>query len=124
MYSSTYPSTASFDARASIQTPYRFLKNSGEDESDITAALEDTDLDGTLRDILIKLGEGEQLKIDEKERLGWIATSFQERSGESLEVVTLVKDELAFDWSIGQLYPKTLNKVVVSLDTETLSVVD
>ena len=41
-----------------------------------------------------------------------------------MEVVTLVKDELAFDWSIGQLYPKTLNKVVVSLDTETLSVVD
>ncbi len=124
MYSSTYPSTASFDARASIQTPYRFLKNSSENQSDITTALEDTDLDGTLRDILLRLGEGEQLTIDERERLNWIAASFQERSGESLEVVTLVKDELAFDWSTGQLYPKTRNKVVVSLDTETLSVVE
>ena len=64
------------------------------------------------------------MTIDERERLNWIAASFQERSGESLEVVTLVKDELAFDWSTGQLYPKTRNKVVVSLDTETLSVVE
>ena len=123
MYSITYPSTVSFDAAATIQSPHRFYARTADGERDVTAALERADLDGPLRDLLLELRRGMPFTPDAQERVRWIATTFRERSGQPLGVVTLIRDELAFDWASGRLYAKAPNTVLIGVDTEAIAVV-
>ena len=123
MYSSTYPSTAAFDAQTRIQSPHRFHARTAEGERDVTAALEQTELDGPLRDLLLELRRGEPFTPDAQERVRWLATTFRERAGQALGVVTLMQDELAFDWATGRLYAKTPNTALIGVDTDALAIV-
>ena len=123
MYSSTYPSTAVFDETATIQSPHRVYARTVDGEGDVTAALQRADLHGPLRDLLLELRRGVPFTPDAQERLGWIASTFRERSGQPLGVVTLLRDELAFDWTNGNLYTMETAMALLEVDTETLSVV-
>lgn len=37
-------------------------------------------------------------------RVRWIAETYQERAGERLGTMTLVRDEVAFGWTLERLY--------------------
>ena len=123
MYSNTYSSTTAFDAVAPIKSSYRFYARTPDGENDVTAALEQASLDSPLRDLILSLQRSELLTPDMKERLRWIALTFHEHSGQSLGVVTLIRDELAFNWSTGHLYGRDSTGTLPGLDTETLAIV-
>ncbi len=123
MYSNTYSSTTAFDVVAPIKSSYRFYARTPDGENDVTTALERTSLDSPLRDFILRLQPGQLLTPDMKARLHWIALTFHERSGQSLGVLTLIRDELAFNWSTGHLYGKDSTETLPVLDTETLTIV-
>ena len=122
MYSLTYASTDAFDNAGIIQADFRFRSRTTASERDVSRVLETVELDGPLRDAILSLAAGESFSAELRERVRWISEAYRERTGKQLGAVTLLRDELAFDWSTGRLHPKAQNKEVLTLDTTTLEV--
>ncbi len=122
MYSLTYASTDAFDNAGIIQADFRFRSRTTSSERDVSRVLETVELDGPLRDAILSLAAGEPFSAELRERVRWISEAYRERTGKQLGTVTLLRDELAFDWSTGRLHPKAQNKEVLTLDTTTLEV--
>ena len=119
MYSNTYPSTAAFDMQSPIQTAFQFRARTAAGITDISPALDRTDLDGPLRDVMLALRSGQPFSADLRERVQWISEQYRERTGAPLGTVTLLRDELAFDWSTGHFYRNAEDVELVTLDTTT-----
>ena len=121
MYSQTYPSTEVFDDAGAIKTALRFVTQTPEGERDVSAALERWELDGPLRDVILGLRRGEPFSPELRDRVRWISERHQDIVGEPLGVVTLRRDERAFDWSTGRLFSKETDAALATLDTNRLT---
>ena len=121
MYSGTYPSTATFDDAGAIKSALRFVTQAPVGEQDISMALERAELDEPLRDVMLGLGRGEPLSPQLRDRVHWISERYRDFTGEPLGLVTLRRDERAFDWSTGRLYSKETDAEIMTLDTDGLT---
>ena len=68
---------------------------------------------------MLALRSGQPFSADLRERVQWISEQYRERTGAPLGTVTLLRDELAFDWSTGHFYWNAEDVELVTLDTTT-----
>ena len=116
MYSNTYESTADFDARSPIQTSFRYLIQNTAGDQDISQLVDDVDLEGPIRDALLDILQGQPIGLM-RDQIDWISETFYERTNMTLGTVTLMRDDLAFDWTSGRISEKR-PLTLITVDTD------
>ena len=116
MYSNTYESTADFDARADFDASFRYLIQNTAGDQDISQLVDDVDLDEPIRDALLDILQGQPIGLM-RDRIDWISETFYERTNMTLGTVTLMRDDLAFDWTSGRISEKR-PLTLITVDTD------